>query len=116
MALRNVAKASSRVIAPCVTIVIFLPPALRCPGSTNDLHVTDEIQATSSGSSTSGLRFSLMARFPRGIFWHVLKPSSVTGCDDDGVLGIVVGGGATTGGGTTRGTKAPRAIRSCPAS
>ena len=71
-----------------MTNVSFLPPALRCPGSTNDLHVIDEIQATSSGSSTSGLRFIFTARLPAGIFWQVLKPMSVMGSDVEGPVAL----------------------------
>ena len=65
----------------------------------------DEIQATSSGSSTSGLRFIFTARLPAGIFWQVLKPSSVTGSDVDGPVGCGGGGG---GGGAAHGRRSRR--------
>ena len=88
--------------------VSFLPPALRCPGNTNDLHVIDEIQATSSGSSTSGLRFTFTTRLPAGTFWQVLNPSSVTGSDVEGPVGVGGGGGGGGGGGATGGATTGR--------
>src|SRR5690348_1820647 len=98
---------------PCVISVTFLPPALRCPGSTNVLQVMDEIQATSSGRSTSGFRFGFTTRLPAATLWQVLNPSSVIGNVADeaagpgGGAGGAATGGATTGGATTGGRTPP---------
>src|SRR5450432_2583114 len=51
-------------------MVTFLLAEATFPGRMNCLQVIDEIQATRSASSVSGLRFSLTIRFPAGNLRH----------------------------------------------
>src|SRR6185312_16994792 len=53
------------------TIVTFARLA-GTSGTTNCLQVIDEIQATKSAISVSGLRFSFTMRFPAGSLLHAL--------------------------------------------
>ena len=54
-------------------IVTFLLSAGMVPGTRKDLHVIDEIHATTSPSAASGLSLYLTMRFPLGTCLQVLK-------------------------------------------